>query len=662
MTAGGSYRLGWVALRCALSLAWAPAVLAQGGISGLITDATDGQSLIGVNVIVVGTSAGTASDLDGAYEITGLGSGEYSVRVSYIGYETKLFTSVRVADGETTTLDIELGQQVLSADEEVVIVGERPLVDVEESSSTFAISREQMDVTPVRDVQEVIANQAGIVRDPTGLYIRGGRANETAFYVDGVSAKDPLAGTGFGLDIGSNSFEEVEVTTGGVGAEIGDVTSGVVTVTTQDGGDQFKGFLAYRRDNFGLNKDSPANWLEDQLEMNLGGPIIKGKLRFFLSGQMVVSDGYTRLAGTPAQLRSSIVGGTFLLPRAGNRWNGMGKLSWEVRPGVKLQGSYQRSMTANQNTRMLQVTGNEAVVQPGFQYAFLNAPDEANTYTHDTNIGYLKWSQVLNTRSFYEVQVSRLFTKMRGDANGREWRPERIDTELNPESIVDFPADIFGDQDGVPPDPDVVFVLPGSGYINNGGIATRFHDHFAEEWTLRATYTRFSIDKNFRFSGGFESKFNDYQWIDIIRPWVGAPIVTASGDTTSSDRLGQSSDIWRVKPWRGGLFGTTQMRYRGLIANLGLRLDYWAPGQYVDNLIDDPEAPILDTIRQDYMDETVGLFGRRFKFRLLPKIRVSFPIKDNQVLFFNYGHSSQLPHPTFIYTGLDPFFQDRSFF
>ena len=73
-------------------------------------------------------------------------------------------------------------------------------------------------------------HQVGIVRDPTGLYIRGGRANETGFIVDGVSAKDPLAGTGFGLDIGSNAFSEIEITTGGIGAEIGDVTSGVVSV------------------------------------------------------------------------------------------------------------------------------------------------------------------------------------------------------------------------------------------------------------------------------------------------------------------------------------------------------------------------------------------------------------------------------------------------
>ncbi|MFV1980349.1 MAG: carboxypeptidase regulatory-like domain-containing protein, partial [Rhodothermia bacterium] len=644
-------RLAFVLTAAILITISSTRLFAQGSISGEVTDAVSGESLIGVNIIVVGSAAGAATDIDGRYSIGSVRPGEYSIKVSYIGFETKLYTGIKVADRADTRLDIQLNQQVLSTEGEVVIVGEKPLVDVEESSSTFVISRDQMDVTPVRDVQEVIANQAGIVRDPTGLYIRGGRANETAFHVDGVSAKDPLAGTGFGLDIGSNSFSEVEVTTGGVGAEIGDVTSGVVSVKTQDGTDQFRGFLAHRRDNFGgLNDKTESNWMEDQWEANLGGPIVKGKLRFFTSAQIVLSDGYTRLASTPDQLRSSYLDGTFLLPRAGNRWNGLGKLTWDLKPGMRMQGSYQRSLTANQNTRMLQITGNEAVVDPGFQFAFLKAPDEANTYTHDSNISYIKWSHVLNDRSFYELQASRLFTRLRADANGRKWRPDKIDTELNPESIVEFPADLFVDEDGTPPDDDVTFVLPGPGFVNNGGTATRFHDHFAEELTVRGSYTRYSSDKNVRISAGLETKFNDYQWIDIIRPWVGAPIVTASGDTTSSNRLGQSSDIWRVRPWRGGFFGTGQFRYRGLIANLGLRLEYWAPGKYVDRLVLDPEAPILDSIREDYLNETTSLFGRRFKFRLLPKIRVSFPIKDNQVLFFNYGHSTQLPHPTFVYT------------
>ena len=636
-----------------------PAV-GQGTLAGRVLDAESGESLPGVNVIVVGTSRGAATDLDGRFDIPDLRAGEYAVRVSFIGFETKLFTQVVIRDGETTRLDVELGVAVLSTEDEIVVIGERPLVDVESSSSSSVISRDQLELAPLRDVQQAVATQVGVVQDPTGLYIRGGRASETGFYVDGVSAKDPLAGTGFGLDVGSNAFSEIEVTTGGIGAEFGDVTSGIVAVQTQDGTDKLEGFFSHKRDNFGFNKDADSNFMEDVWEANLSGPIMPGKLRFFLSGQVQLSDGFTRGAANPEQVRTSVIHGTTFMPRTGNRWNGISKLTWEMAPGKKLQGSYQRSLTVNQNTRMLQVTGNEAVISPGFQYAFVLQPDNASTYAHDNIITYLKWSHVLNEQSFYDVQASRLFTRLRADANGRDWRPDNVDTELDPFSIVTWPASIFVDANGQPLDPNAQFVLPGPGLLNNGGVATRFHDHFAEEYTLRATYTRFSKDLNNRLNLGFEAKFNDYQWIDVIRPWVGAPIGSSEGAATG--RLGESSDIWRVKPRRGAFFGTHQIRYRGLIANAGLRLEYWSPGKYVDDLIEDPQAPILDTIRESYKTESVSLFGLRTKFRLLPKLRVSFPITENRVLFFNYGHSTKVPHPTFVYTGLDPYFQDRSFF
>ena len=634
----------------------------QGSVQGKVTDTNSQEALIGVNVIVVGTANGAATDFDGNYEIANLRSGEYSLKVSYIGYETKLFTGIQVVDGQATQLNIELEEAVLSTDEEIVIVGEKPLLDVESAASSVTISSEQIQAAPVRDVQSVIANQVGVISDPTGLYIRGGRANETSFIVDGVSAKDPLAGTGFGLDIGSNAFSEVEVTTGGVGAEYGDVTSGVVSVRTQDGDNTFAGYFSHKRDNFGINDDLDSNFLEETYEMNFSGPIVRGRLFFFLSGQVQLSDGFTRETATPDQLQSSLIDGTFFMPRAGNRWNGLTKLTYDFGNGKRLQGSYQRSLTVNQNSQMLQVTGNDAVVSPGFQYGFVLAPDDATTYAHDNIITYLKWSHVLNDRSFYDVQMSRLFTRLRADANGRNWRPENVVSELDPESIVTYPAILFVDEFGQPLDPNAQFVLPGPGLVNNGGIATQFHDHFAEELTARGTYTLFSENKNNRTNVGFEFKFNDYQWIDVIRPWVGAPIGTEEQGVTATNRLGESSDIWRVKPQRGAFFGTHQIRYRGLIANLGMRLEYWAPGKYVDDLIDNPQAPILDGIREDYKDDTISFLGLRYKVRLLPKLRISFPIQDNRVLFFNYGHSTQIPHPTFVYTGLDPFFQDRSFF
>ena len=635
-------------------------VAQQGSISGTITDSETGETLIGVNVLVLGTSYGTASDFDGNYRIDGLRSGEYTLKVSYIGYETVLFTGINVRNGARTTRDVTLEPASLSLDGEVLVVGERPLLDVEGSASSFAIDQQALEAAPIRNVESAIATQAGIMRDPTGLYIRGGRADETGFVVDGVSAKDPLAGTGFGLDLGSNAFAEIEVTTGGLDASSGDATSGVVSVTTQDGGDQFSGSFSHKRDNFGFNEDATWSNNESIYEWSLGGPVIRQKLRFFVSGQVQLADGFTRLTTNPAYLSSSLVDDQWL-PRASNRWNAISKLTWDVAAGMKLQASYQRSITANQNTRMLQVTGNDAVVSPGFQYAFVLQPENANTFAHDNIISYVKWAHVTSDRSFYDVQVSRLFTRLRADANGRNWRPDRVDAVLDPYSIVTYPVRVFVDENGDPYDPNAQFVLPGPGLINNGGIATRWHDHFAEEWTARITYTRFSEDKNNRLNAGLELKFNDYQWIDVVRPWVGAPI----GDdesATATNRLGESSDVWRVKPRRGALFATQQLRYQGLIANVGLRLEYWSPGAYVDALVDNEQAPILDAVRTSYQDDTISLLGLRTKLRLLPRIRVSFPIQENRILFFNYGHSTKLPHPTFVYTGLDPFYQDRSFF
>lgn len=652
--------VGIVALTV-LQSTFAPAAAGQGTISGVITDAGTGESLIGVNVIVVGTVLGTASDFDGRYRIENVAGGEFSIRFSYIGYETLQFTGIVVRDGEVTTLDARLNEAVLSTEGEIVIIGEKPLVDVENSSSTQTISNEQLKVADLRGVKAAVATQIGVVMDPTGIFIRGGRADETGYIVDGVSAKDPLAGTGFGLEVGSGSIRDIELTTGGLGAEIGDATSGVVSVRTRDGTDTFAGSASVKMDNFGVNDDANSNFNESIYELSLGGPIVRGKLHFFVSTQVNLSDGFTRRVSTPDQVRTSLYKSTFWIPRTGNRWNGVSKLTYSFNPRKKLQISYQRSYTVNQNTRMLQVTGNDAVVAPGFQYAFVLSPDDANTYAHDNNISFVKWSHVLNQKSFYEIQASRLFTKLRADANGRNWRPTNVSSELDPESIVTFPANVFVNSDGQPLDPNALFVLPGPGLVNNGGIATRFHDHFAEEIVVRGSYTRFSDDKNSRLSVGLEIKFNDYQWIDIIRPWVGAPIGEGD-DAESTDRLGSSSDIWRVKPRRGAIFGTQQIRYRGLIANFGARFEYWSPGKYVDDLVDDPSAPILDSIRENYKNSTINFFGLRTKFRLLPKIRVSFPIKENKVLFFNYGHSTKTPHPTFLYTGLDPFFQDRSFF
>ena len=62
-----------------------------GKITGTVTDATTGESLIGVNVIVEGTMLGAASDIEGYFVILNVSPGKYNLKASYIGYSPKVF-------------------------------------------------------------------------------------------------------------------------------------------------------------------------------------------------------------------------------------------------------------------------------------------------------------------------------------------------------------------------------------------------------------------------------------------------------------------------------------------------------------------------------------------------------------------------------------------
>jgi len=637
-----------------------------GSVSGTVIDRDTGDPLFGVNILIRGTSFGAVTNFDGEYTIRNIRPGEYNIEFRYIGYERTLITGIQVSADETTELDAELGQQTVTADDEVIVIGERPIFDVEQSSTGSLFSREQISAAPISRVEEVVGMTAGVVRDPTGLYIRGGRANETGYIVDGVSAQDPLAGTGFGLDLGSNAFSSVEVTTGGMDVEHGNATSGVVSVRTQDGGDDYAGSFSHTRDNFGRMTNTPSNFFTDTFEFTLGGPEpittdilpalglnIPGNLYFFATAQASMTNEFMRK--TADQVQTSMIDNTFWSPRQDNRWNGMAKLTYRIQPGMRLEGAYQRSLTINQNTRMLQIVGDDVQIRPGHQFFFEENLDNANTYAHDSKLAYLKWTHAVSSKTLYDVQISRLFTRLRADANGRNWRPESVDGEFDARSIVVYPTTEF------PAGDDFTYVLPGPGFANNGGIASLWHDHYAEEYTIRTNLTRYLFDETNRIRIGAEFKFMEYQWIDITRPWVGAPIQIDDDTFSETNRLGSTSDIWNVNPARGAFYVSDQIRYQGLIANIGMRLEYWFPGSYVDNFVDDPLSPIPNSIRQDYKDNTYNFFGSRFKMRLLPRINVSFPVRENMVMYFNYSHKSKLPHPSYVYSGLDPFYQDRSF-
>ena len=626
-----------------------------GSLSGVVKDAKSGASLASATVFIIGTYKGTYSNEDGSFSIKGIKPGDYSIRFSYVGYTEKVFNGVSIKAGETKRLEVEM-IEVGTTTEEVIIEGKRGIIDLESGRSEAEVMADDIAQMSVKNVQEVVALQVGVSENPDGIQIRGGRVYETEYLVDGVSAQDPLAGTGFGLDVNAGAVQQVKIITGGGGAEYGGGTSGVIATTIKGGSKAYELTGAWRRDNLGFKVNEGMSWNTDEARLSLSGPVpfTKKKLTFFLSGNMYLSDNYFR--STARQLHSSLFKNDSLwAPRQDNRWGNTLKLTWQLSPSFKLALTNQHSLNINQSTRSLQIVGNDAIVRPGFQYIYSLNLDHANTYTHHSNLSALNLRGILGKKWSINATLGRLFTNLRADANGRPFRNATLDRIYDPESIITGEIDVFN------PNDDAVYVFPGPGLYNNGGIATLWHDHYAQEYTAKAIFSYKSKNKVHYLGMGWEHKEQNYQWIDVQRPWVGAPIQINDSLTTPSTSLGRSSDYWKVSPATGGFFFQDEIRYKGIIAKLGMRLNYWAPGTFADEAVQNPEAPVLDAVREAYQKQSLALLGRRWKGRLLPKVNVSFPVTENNVLYFNYGHSMRLPHPRFVYAGLDPVYQDRSF-
>ncbi len=638
------------------SLVFSFGSFAQGTLSGVITDGTTKETLIGATVMIVGTYKGSATDIDGKYIITDIKPGDYSIKVSFIGYADKIFNGIHISDGETTTLStaLSLRSQTLKA---VEIIGEKNLIDLESGASEVKITAEALGEMNARDVNEVAAMQAGVNKTTDGISIRGGRVYETEYVVDGISVADPLAGTGAGVSVSSSSIQAIEITTGGSGADQGGGMAGVISTKIREGSDKFQVGGSWTRDNLGFDRNSAHAWNTDIANINFGGAIpgTKKKLRYFFSFDATLTDDY--FGSQAEQLHSSLLpsNDSIWAPRYNNSYSNTIKLVYELKPGTKFFITNQHSLKINQNSRTLQIVGFDQVLAPGYQYQRSLNLDNATTYTQQSNLTVLNVNHFFNNNWSVNASVGRLFTNLRADANGRPFRTETVDQILDEDDVVTDPVGIFN-----PGDP-IVYTQPGPWLYNNGGITGTWHDHYVQDYTVKAKVGYYPENKTHRYSFGFEHHFQEYQWTDVYKPWVGAPIKINDTLTTPSTSVGISSDIWNVKPSNGALYAQDVITYKGIVATIGMRLNYWSQGSYIDDVVNDPTSPVVDQIREDYMDETFGLFGKRYKARVLPKINVSFPVTDNNVLYFNYGHFMRLPHPRFVYQGLDSRYQQNSF-
>ena len=153
----------------------------QGSIIGVVTDSNTNETIIGANVIIAGTITGTATNLDGFYEIKNLESGSYDVVVSFISYVSDTVKGVQVEPGKPTRLNFEMDEQSTAI--EGVEVSARRTTDTELSMisaiktsniTVSGISRQQISRSQDKNASEVLRRVPGItIVDDRFVIVRG---------------------------------------------------------------------------------------------------------------------------------------------------------------------------------------------------------------------------------------------------------------------------------------------------------------------------------------------------------------------------------------------------------------------------------------------------------------------------------------------------------
>lgn len=257
-----------------------------GAIKVTLKDKNSGETIPFANVVAYqnGVQVGVATtDMDGVAIIKPLSPGKYDVKGIYVGYKAKEFKGVVVGEAKTAYVEIPLenGDGVDLGQVDVVAYQE-PLIDGDMKSGG-TVTREEYQNMATKNINSVAATTAGVYQADEGssLNVRGGRSSSTIYFVDGVKVIG-------GLGVPQQGVEQLNVITGGVPAQYGDATSGIISVTTRGPQSKFSGGVelisSQLTDKFGYNS----------LGFSLGGPILQKRdstgqkkpvIGFFLAGQ-----------------------------------------------------------------------------------------------------------------------------------------------------------------------------------------------------------------------------------------------------------------------------------------------------------------------------------------------------------------------------------------
>ena len=300
-----TFRAAWgpvlAAVLCAAGLALA---IETGEIKGKVVDDT-GAGLPGVEIAITGRAlqgARTAlSTRDGDFHLPLLPVGAYTLTFKLPGFATVKQEGVIVRLGMTTSLKLVLTPAAIAR--EIVVTAETPLIDRTSTDTSYRLSAADLERIPAqnRTIVDVVKLAPGVtgVRMDTRRgtaaegqpSIRGEGEEGNTWIVDGL-ATSGVRLKNSGVKLNFDSIDEIQVISDPFSPEFGSAYGGIVNMVTKSGSNEFRGTASLVFMDKALQSarqpqlavlSEPASFSNANAYLNLGGPLVKDRLWFFLS-------------------------------------------------------------------------------------------------------------------------------------------------------------------------------------------------------------------------------------------------------------------------------------------------------------------------------------------------------------------------------------------
>lgn len=203
-----------------------------GEIRGQVLDSSNKEPIPFANVIILNNDrvvTGAQTDLDGYFSIKPVNPGNVTLRIDVISYNRVLLNDVKVNPGRMTYVEIKASPQSYGMPITVIEEYQHPLINKGEISTMQVLEEADIKSSPYFDVKQMAANTAGVYQEEGeggDIFMRGAREDGTAYYIDGVRVVGDFR-------LPKNAVKEIKVLTGGIPASIGDVSGGVIMITTK---------------------------------------------------------------------------------------------------------------------------------------------------------------------------------------------------------------------------------------------------------------------------------------------------------------------------------------------------------------------------------------------------------------------------------------------